>query len=66
MPNSYTKPLVLRFIASLNLFVEISRPQLHSLKFYKAQEEQKSAQNEYVYSEMHRDIFSTFRVPHTN
>lgn len=59
MPNSYTKPLFLRFIAPLNLFVEISRPQLHSLKFYRAQEEQKSAQNEYVYSEMHWD-FSNF------
>lgn len=65
MPNSYTKPLFLRFIASLNLFVEISRPQLHSLKFYRAQEEQKSAQNEYVYSEC-TEIFPAFQGPHTN
>lgn len=59
MPNNHTKRLLLQFIASLNLFVEISRPQLHSLKFYRAPEEQKSGQNEYVYSETHWD-FSNF------
>lgn len=60
MPNSSAKPLFLRFMASLNLFVEISRPQLHSWKFYRAQEEQKSAQNEYVYSECLR-LFQLFK-----
>lgn len=51
-------------MASLNLFVEISRPQLHSLKFYRAQEEEKSARNEYVYSEC-TESAPAFQGPHT-
>lgn len=60
--NSYTKPLfLLWFIASLNLFVEISDLNYIPWKFYKAQEEQKSAQMNMCIQKCIEIFFSTFR-----
>lgn len=57
--KSQTNPPFFLFTTSLNPFVEDPRPQLHSSRIYRAPEEQQSAPNEYVHSEVHGG-FSSF------